>query len=68
MLDRASDRMNIAVIAAMILLVVFHHPFSWLLLAAIISGGIDVLYPHVKRIVVCPTERRYLRRLGPLSR
>jgi 4-hydroxybenzoate polyprenyltransferase len=54
-LNRTSDLMKVAIIAAMIvLLVVFHRPFSWLLLAAIISGAIDMLYPHLKRLVGLP--------------
>jgi hypothetical protein len=44
------DSVKLALITAMtIVLIVFHHQFSWLLLAAILSAGIDFAYPHIKR-------------------
>jgi hypothetical protein len=52
---RVSDPVKVASVVAMILLlVIFHRPFSWLLLIAIISGAVDVLYPHVKRLLGLP--------------
>jgi hypothetical protein len=54
-LDRASVWLKVANIAATIVLfVVFRHSFSWPFLAAIAGGGIDLLYPHVKRLVGLP--------------
>lgn len=48
--DRISEWLKLAIMAAMaVTLIVFPHPFAWPLLAAILSVGIDVAYPRVKR-------------------
>ena len=54
-LSRIPDWAKLAIISVMIVaLIVFRHPFSCLLLAAILSAGIDVAYPHVKRRAALP--------------
>jgi hypothetical protein len=48
--DRISNSLKLAIMVAMaVMLIVFRHPFAWPLLAAILSAGIDVAYPRVKR-------------------
>jgi hypothetical protein len=55
-LDRGFYAMKVAILAAIIVLFVVSHSraFSWLFLAAIIRGAVDVSYPHVKRLAGLP--------------